>query len=163
MLFFFLQRLDPLAVFIALEGRGDRRADLADKALHVVAQLQPPAARQLQQARMSGIGEIIHITPVDRRHSLVTLLVEQVIDDGVAPAAWLAKHEKAVTLVRHFEAEVDRGDGTRMNQRRVEVGQTFGRRETEAVGITGCIQNFRSEFAQGGHLFCLLLTVFSLD
>ena len=127
MLLFFLQRLDAFAILLAVERRRDRRADFPDEALHVVAQLQPPAAGQLQQARPRRIGEIIDITPVDRRRPLVPFALQQTSDDGMAPAARFAEHEQAVTLVRHFETEVDRRDGARMNQCRIEVDQAIGR------------------------------------
>ncbi len=153
MLFLFLQRLDALAVLFAVESRRYRRADFADEALHVVAQLQTPAARQAQQARPHRIGEIIDIAPVDRRWTLVGFILEQATDHGMAPASRLTEHEEAVALVRHFEAEVDGGDGTRMNQRRIEIGHAVGRGESQAVRSAGGVQCLGADFVAIWHLF----------
>lgn len=146
-----LQRLDALQVLVVLEGRPDRRADFADEFLHVAVELPAAAAGQPEQARLGGVGEVMHIAPVCGRRAAMAFFLEQTRDDGMASAAGLAEQEQVVAALAHVETEMQGLDRARVDQRRVELGQLAGTGEGQLRWIAGGIQGFGFEFGGGGH------------
>lgn len=148
---FFLQGLDAVAVLVALEHRGDRRHQLLDEALHVVAEGGSAPAGQVQQARVGGVVEVPHVAPVGWGRALVALFLQQAGDDLVAAAAGVTEHEQVVTLAGDVEPEADRVDRAGVDVGGVELRQFGGAFEAERIGRAGGVQAFRRKRCGNGH------------
>ena len=150
LLFLLLHRLDPAAVFLALEHRADRRRQFLDQMLHVVAQRRAATAGQAQQLGLARIGEVVDIAPVRRRLARAALALEQLVDDRVAAAAGLAQQVDVVAVMPDVEPELDRFERAFVYQGGVEFGQFGAARNAQCSRVAAGVEGFgRQRFRQG--------------
>lgn len=98
-------------VVLALEGRGYRRLQLVDEALHVVLELHPPPGRQTQGARLVRVREVVDGAPV--RGDIVSggLLLDVATHRAVPAGARGTEHVEPVAFAPDADAELQRLDG----------------------------------------------------
>ena len=103
-----LKGLGSGLVLLALESRGNGRAQLADELLHVGAEPAAPAGRQLERARLVGLLEVVDVAPVGRRRHSGRRLLDVAPDERVLAGAGRAVGEDVVAMAPDADAEPDR-------------------------------------------------------
>ena len=111
------------AVFVALEGRGERDAQLVDQLFHRRGEPGALPRREIEPARLLRIGEIVHIAEVGRRRLRRRSAPQQILDQLVAAGAGRPQRVDVVPLLPHAQRELDRLGGAFLAELSRGVGQ----------------------------------------
>ena len=106
-----LQGLGPGLVVFALEGGGNRGAELPDELLHVASQPATPAGRKLQRPGLVGLLEVVDVAPVGWCRHGGRGLLDLPPDQRVLAGSRRAMGEDVVAVAPDADAEPDRVEG----------------------------------------------------
>lgn len=146
-----LEPLQGVAVFVAVEGGGQRGGERLDQIAHGALQRPAGAAGQAQGTRLVGGAEIVDVTPVAGRFVLQGLLLEQLPDNCMLAKPRRAHHVEVVTLVGDSHAKVQRAHGPFLAGAQKQIVQIFTAYKVSGQFVAGMVELLGQQGMGGGH------------
>ena len=129
----FVDALQPGAVLLAVEDRGNRGLQFLDQPRHVAVKFAAGARRKFQRLGPMRVLEIVDVAPIGGRFLMGRLAVQELAHGGVLAQRVGSEREQVEAVRADADTEAQRLDGPLLAQNVVEVIEFGGRAGTAAI------------------------------